>query len=296
MVKISDCWTLYEGLVLSIASERSIITETKRWQKHILPYFGEYSQTEEVTNKSILQFRAYLTKKRLSPQTVSHCLSLLRRVLHRAQQWELINTKIPVFDMPKFDNKRVRFLTKSEAEHLLTQLSLTSKMWHDISLLSLHTGLRAGEIFSLRTCHFDVQNSQLYIFDTKSNKNRCVPLNTTAKTVLERNCKGTGLIFYNKEGQIKQVSKKFREAVVSCKLNSSIQDRRQKVVFHTLRHTFASWLVQSGTPLIVVGQLLGHKTLHMTQRYAHLAPAQGINAVETLDQLLNYVNVDFKSF
>ena len=55
-------------------------------------------------------------------------------------------------------------------------------------------------------------------------------------------------------------------------LNKDISDGRQKVVFHTLRHTFASWLVQKGTPLYTVAELMGHTSLEMTQRYAHLAP------------------------
>jgi len=51
-----------------------------------------------------------------------------------------------------------------------------------------------------------------------------------------------------------------------------IQDTRQRVVFHSLRHTFASWLVQRGEPLYTVAKLMGHTTLEMTQRYSHLAP------------------------
>ena len=55
-----------------------------------------------------------------------------------------------------------------------------------------------------------------------------------------------------------------------------------KVVFHTLRHTFASWLVQAGVPLYTVQRIMGHKTIVMTQRYAHLAPDQGAEAARLL--------------
>jgi len=291
MATISDAWDLYSKLILASTSSRSILTETGRWQKHVIKYFGHEFKVAEITNKKILLFRSNLIKKGLSPQTVAHCLSLLRRVLHRAQQWDIFTGKLPSFDMPKFDNKRVRFLTKTEANLLLQELSLKSQLWHDISLLALHTGLRAGEIFDLRPSHFDKNNSALYVFDTKSN-NRTVPLNAASLSVLDRNCRSSDFIFKEREQPIYQVSRIFRDAVAFCGLNIKIKDRRQKVVFHTLRHTFASWLVQSGTPLVVVSQLLGHKTLQITMRYAHLAPSQGASAVKILEQFSSYVNVD----
>ncbi|EHJ48864.1 integrase family protein [Solidesulfovibrio carbinoliphilus subsp. oakridgensis] len=292
MATISDAWELYANLVLSSSPAYCIRTETGRWNNHIVKYFGSTHLVENITNKNLLSFRAALVKKRLSPQTITHCLSLLRRVLHRAQQWDLLDAKLPNFDMPKFDNKRVRFLTKSEANTLLVELSLKSQLWHDISLLALHTGLRAGEIFSLRPSHFDQPNSALYIFETKSNRNRSIPLNATARHILKANCAGsTDFVFKEHDRQIKNVNRIFSTAVQTCQFNTPTQDRRQRVVFHTLRHTFASWLVQAGTPLIVVSQLLGHKSLQMTSRYAHLAPTQGATAVKALEQFVDYVNI-----
>jgi len=65
-------------------------------------------------------------------------------------------------------------------------------------------------------------------------------------------------------------------------LNDGITDLRHKVVFHTLRHTFASWMVQGGTPLALVSQMMGHSNLQVTMRYAHLAPSQAREAVDLI--------------
>ena len=78
----------------------------------------------------------------------------------------------------------------------------------------------------------------------------------------------------------------FQTIVRDTGLNNGISDPRDKVVFHSLRHTFASWLVQEGVPLYTVQNLMGHKTIIMTQRYAHLAPDQGREAARVLSGLL----------
>jgi integrase len=70
----------------------------------------------------------------------------------------------------------------------------------------------------------------------------------------------------------RRVSREFNRAVNELKLNQGVSDRRQRVVIHTLRHSFASWLVQKGTPLYTVSKLMGHSGMRHTERYAHLAP------------------------
>ena len=64
----------------------------------------------------------------------------------------------------------------------------------------------------------------------------------------------------------------FVRAVKDCGLNDGITDRRHKVVFHTLRHTYCSWLAMSGVPLYTISELVGHTTVQMTKRYSHLCP------------------------
>ena len=78
--------------------------------------------------------------------------------------------------------------------------------------------------------------------------------------------------------------KTFSRIVEKSGLNDGVTDRIHKVVFHTLRHTFASWLIQKGVTLEVVSKLLGHSSLQMTMRYAHLDPVnQSVQAVKSIE-------------
>ena len=87
------------------------------------------------------------------------------------------------------------------------------------------------------------------------------------------------LLFPTADGKKRaQVSRIFMKCVSQLGFNDEITDQRQRVFFHTLRHTFASWLVQKGVPLHTVAELMGDKSIAMTQCYAHLSPDSLRNA------------------
>jgi len=85
--------------------------------------------------------------------------------------------------------------------------------------------------------------------------------------------------------KIIEISKSFSRAIKRLGFNEGITDRRQKVCFHTLRHTFASWLAQAGEPLLTIKELLGHKTMSMTERYSHLSPDHRREAVARIQAI-----------
>lgn len=188
--------------------------------------------------------------------------------------------------MPIINNARVRFLSHAEANLLLEALKQKNELWYNITLFALHTGMRAGEIFSLKPANVNLEQRAVILFETKNNLTRIIPLNDTAFAIVFKYYQKHMQYLFS-EKQILQVSKIFRETLKNTPLNRNINDRRNKVVFHTLRHTFASWLVQKGVPLLVVGNLLGHKDLKMTMRYAHLAPNQNRYAVTVLTNTQN---------
>ena len=281
---LNDAFDLYQQLVLSSSSKRGITTEMGRWQHHIAPFLGNIP-LDGVKNVQIMQLRKVLEEKSLSPQSVYHCLSLVRRVLRRAVEWELYAGPVPVFRMPKFDNRRLRFLSEAEAAYLLQNLSSRSELWHDITKFALYTGLRAGEIYGLMPYHVDIAIRSVKIYDTKNTLSRVIPLNDIALNIVEKYYRHSvqSLPLFNHNGELPTAHYKvFRCAIKACGFNRGIKDRRERVCFHTLRHTFASWLVQKGYPLAMVGTLLGHKDIKMTMRYAHLAPDQARQAVSAL--------------
>lgn len=281
---LKEAFGYYDQLVLSSLTEKEITTETGRWQHRIAPFLAS-TPLEGIKNLQIMQLRKTLEQKGLSPQTVYHCLSLLRRILRRAVEWELYGGPIPVFRMPKFDNRRLRFLSELEAAQLLSTLSIRSELWYDVADFALQTGLRAGEIYSLMPYQVDLASKTGKIYDTKNSLSRVVPLNDTACSIVEKYVDQSVSQYqlFHKRGSLPfHQYKIFRAAVAKCGFNTGVKDRRERVCFHTLRHTFASWLVQKGCSLAMVGTLLGHKDIKMTMRYAHLAPDQGQIAVSSL--------------
>lgn len=187
--------------------------------------------------------------------------------------------------MPKVDNARTRFLSETEANTLLFHLKIRSELWYDITLFALNTGLRANEIFSLKPSSVNISSRLLTVFDTKNSYTRIIPLNDIALRIAQKYLLFNFPFLFSKN-KISRVSLIFNQAVEEVGLNRNIIDKREKIVFHSLRHTFASWLVQKGIDIVIVKDLLGHRCLHVTMRYAHLAPNQRQKAVSEIIHII----------
>jgi len=144
--------------------------------------------------------------------------------------------------------------------------------------------MRHGEILNLRWRDIDIKRGIIYIRNTKSKENREIPINEQVKTALIRTRKhpASEFVFHHKDGtQIKNIKKGYWTAL----RKSGIKGAN----FHTTRHTFASHLVMAGVDLNTVRELLGHKTLKMTLRYAHLSPNHKKRAVDTLSKRMDTI-------
>lgn len=265
-------------------SVRTEVTLFKHWLK---PVIGP------LPLKSVAPIHLEKVKKRMreagrSPRSQEYTLALVRQVFNFAKAGDIFVGPSPVEKVkaPKKDNRRTRFLTPDEAETLLEALKERSVDVWGIALVSLNAGLRAGEVLALTWTDVDFENGHLLVKDTKSGRNRQVPMTAEVRDALEHRREQAKSVFVfpaDNGERSATVSKTFARTVADLGFNTGVTDPRQKVVFHSLRHTCASWLVQNGVPLITVGRLLGHSTTAMTERYSHLAPDHFRQAVDTLE-------------
>lgn len=254
--------------------------------KWILPQLGKMLLSD-IKTTHVEQLRNTVISAGRSNRTVSYVISLLRHIFNYAVSIDHHSGQNPAakIKLPRSDNQRLRFLSRPEAETLLAAIKESSGQLYHMCLISLYCGLRAGEIFALTPDCMDFERGTILIKDPKNKKNRrsYMPEKVAAE-LKEYLADKTGLLFPSRSGDIAvQVSDTFNRTVDRIGLNKDITDRRDKVVFHTLRHTFASWLAEAGIDLYTIKELMGHSTIKMTERYAHLSPNKMREAVKALE-------------
>jgi integrase len=210
-------------------------------------------------------------------------------MVNKAKAWGLYDGENPIkgVKLPRYQNQRLRFLSYEEAKELLNELKKISPQVHDVALISLHTGMRAGEIFNMGNHDADFINRLIIIPDSKNGQGRKAFMTNAIKEILAKRINGQPreYVFKTEKGsKLNEVSDTFCRTVERLGFNEGIKDRRYKVCFHTLRHTFASWLASQGESLMTIKELMGHKTLEMTLRYAHLMPDQKRQAAMRLER------------
>jgi len=246
--------------------------------KDLKRYFsGRYLY--EITPLDVEKFKSEKTKENLSHASINRRLACLKSLFNRAIEWGKA-TQNPVRKIKLFkeNNQRLRYLEQEEIVRLLTNCPEHLK---PIVALALNTGMRRGEILNLKWRDIDIKREVIYLLDTKNKERREVPMNYDVKKVfigIPRHSEGV-YIFYNTNNErYRDIRKAFAKALKYAK----ITDFR----FHDLRHTFASHLVMSGVDLNTVRELLGHKSIQMTLRYAHLSPKHKKHAVDVLGRKL----------
>ena len=201
---------------------------------------------------------------RCSNATANRTLALVRSILRTSvREWQWLD-RAPAVRMLKEPTRRVRYLNHDEADRLLVELP---QHLRDMAAFSLESGLRAANVSGLRWSAVDLDRRLAWIHpdEAKARKAIPVPLNGEAVSILQKQIgKDRELVFTFKGRQVEQLS---TAAWYKALKRAGIENFR----WHDLRHTWASWHVQSGTPLHVLQELGGWASYAMVQRYAHLA-------------------------
>lgn len=236
-----------------------------------LPWFGDM-RLDAITAEDVSRFHA-ATRARLSPATANHHLIALKRILNLAVEWGVLE-KSPAKAAKKYldAGARDRYLNGDELKRFIAALDTcdNAPVAEGLRMLLL-TGLRAREVFDLAWADVDEENRSVLLRKTKAGKPRRVSLSNAAWAVIERMRAlregGHPYVFpgLKPNTPVLQPHRCFRGILKQAK----IEDFK----LHDLRHTFASYMVQSGASLFEVQKALGHADSSMTQRYAHLADA-----------------------
>ena len=250
---------------------------------HLLPYFGDFN-LDGITAHMIEQYKA-LKLKTLSPKTINNHLTVLRKLMTTAEDWDY-EVKVPVIKWFSAKANRTGFL-KEEKKALF--LASVDKEWLPMVLTALNTGMRQGELIALEWSDIDFARNTISVArsDWKGivgvPKNGCIrdiPMNRALSEVLRKHRQSRSsrkYVFCKKDGS-KLTYTGVRWGIWRACDKAGL-DRFQ---WHHLRHSFASHLVMAGVGLRQVQELMGHKTLEMTMRYAHLDRSSLANAVEKL--------------
>jgi integrase len=217
--------------------------------------------------------------------TINRELAFLKNLFTQAIIWGKA-TENPVKQVRLFkeDNARTRFLTEDEEARLLAHCNAQLT---PLVVTALHTGFRKSELLSLRWANIDFRHRLIKVETayTKTREARSVPMSETLTAALKQlkihaAQDPTASVF-----GYRQMTKTFTRAVQRAGIAN--------FTFHDLRHTFASRLVMAGVDLTTVKELMGHKHITMTLRYAHLAPGHKRLAIEALDRVAERVPAIF---
>ncbi|HEY0841470.1 tyrosine-type recombinase/integrase [Methylotenera sp.] len=250
--------------------KRSWESDVTLYELRISSKFGK-KRLNEVTRQQIQTFHSEVLAEGLAPATANHYIKLIRRFYSLAVEWNMVTTN-PAARIPMFleDNKVERYMDDVELARLLKVLKTDSRRGVcNIALMLLATGARLNEVLSATWDQFDLDSRvwRIPASNSKSRRMRPVPINDSAMAVINQlDTKGAyAHLFINKKTKLPYASihKIWEELRVEAEL--------PRLRIHDLRHQAASMLINSGSSLYLVGQVLGHADPITTQRYAHLS-------------------------
>ena len=260
-------------------SQANKVEGTYKVDQHIInrrltPFFhGQYLAS--IKPKAVEDYKTHRLST-IQPRTINRELAALRSIFTRAIEWQYVKAH-PMADIKDLKNQKrpPAFLTLDQLDQLLEACG--SPHLYTFVVLAAHTGMRRSETFNLKWADVNFKRAELTVRQTKNNEYRIIPMNKPVRDTLKKHPRHitSELVLAHGDGTAyKGVDHAFHKALEKAGL--------PRIRIHDLRHSFASNLVTAGVPLNVVQELLGHKDIHMTMVYAHLAPNAKRAAVDLL--------------
>ena len=268
--------------------KRSWETTDICYLKKLNAFFGN-KYLYEITPEMIERYRTERLLQKtnrgnlVSPVHLNRELACLKCMFNRAVDWGRVSVNpVRKVKFVKENNSRTRFL---EREELKTLVDSSDERLKAVILFAVNTGMRLGEIQGLKWGEVDFARGFITLRETKNGETRFVPMNRTVKETL-LNLKMTAkdlnsYIFCNKFGNLYNPRVPFKRALTKAKISD--------FKFHDLRHTAASYLAMSGIDLNTIRAILGHKSIRMVLRNAHLSDTHQANAVAVLDEQMDTI-------
>jgi len=235
----------------------------------------------DLTAWHLEQYKKIRKEEGKAPGTINVELAVLKALLYKAQEWgKLAEHPGKTVKLLKNPQRKTRFLSEEEEAQLLVACSPALRRVVQVGLL---TGFRRQELASLRPEDVDLDRETVSVAAcySKNGESRTLPVGPRLKAILHdafaaRGDAATVLVNeYGRRWELDNLSARFRETCTLAKI--------EPLGPHVLRHTFASRLVMAGVDLRTVQELMGHKSINMTLRYAHLSPDHKRRAMETLE-------------
>lgn len=249
-------------------NKKSADDDDSKLRHHLLPKFGDWRLCD-ITTRDIQMYVGAICVSH-TPATANRHYALLSRMFRLGQQWDRI-TKNPCVGIKRFreEGRKERYLAPADLVRLFAAMTdEPNKVACAAIKLLVLTGMRREECLRCRWDDVDLTNGLIYLPETKAGRPRYVVLNDDAQALLTGlpRLSGCPWVFPGKDPKLptNNIRKTFGRLLAKCELPHAR--------IHDLRHTFASLAAQSGVSLFQVSQLLGHSTVAMTQRYAHLCP------------------------
>ncbi|MFA5780351.1 MAG: tyrosine-type recombinase/integrase [Elusimicrobiota bacterium] len=249
--------------------------------KNLLSCFGD-KNLDETTPLMIEGYKNKRLAKGISNATFNRERTCLHHMFKKAIDWDFIKENPVAKVSPlKENNEIVRYLTKEELKKLV---KACPKWLKEIVVTAITTLMRKAEILNLKWDDVNFKQKFIKVINPKSGKDEYVPLNSSLAKMFGKIKRhpNNPFVFCNDDGlHRKNIDRAFKRALKAA----GIKNFR----VHDLRHTGASYLAMAGVPIKTIQELLRHKSIAVTLRYAHLSPVHKYQAIEKLSKVVRLV-------